>query len=193
MEQVPRQAPTREPAPLSTRDLELLRLLGARDARSVESEVRGSSMGEAIPDGARIRIVPAARDATWREGQVVAFLAGTRLMAHRVVHVGRARGARYVITQGDGNWFCDPPVALEVVAGEVRECCVEGSWRDVGPSDSSALRRVIAYPVLALLRTVLAVSPGAASRIARIFSRVRMAVRATWLALRQVAISNVRH
>src|SRR5207248_9510277 len=60
---------------------------------SVESEVRGRSMGDTLPDGARIRIAP--DDGERRRGVVVAFFADGRTVVHRV----RWRRRGWLITQ----------------------------------------------------------------------------------------------
>ena len=99
------------------RDLARLRALTRRNAAVIHSDLRGTSMGSAIPDGARIRIRRNS-EATWRRGQVIAFLAGSRIMTHRIVYEGRRSGARnFVVTQGDGNWLCDPPVNRSTILG----------------------------------------------------------------------------
>ena len=56
---------TDPPAPLGTRDIELLRLLARRDGAAFESEVRGTSMGRAIPDGARMAVDGVAGVVRW--------------------------------------------------------------------------------------------------------------------------------
>src|SRR5262252_6510823 len=147
--------PDGPPPSVTTSDLELFRVLAERSGQPVESELRGESMGLAIPNGSRIRIVY-SEGVTWRKGQVVAFLAGSRVMVHRVLHVGRRGPARrFLITQGDGNWICDPPVALDTIAGRVEEFRVDDQWQDVGPARISLVRRSVSLTSLALLRAAL--------------------------------------
>src|SRR4051812_23553322 len=101
----------------ASHDLSRLGVLARRSGAFIHSELRGASMARAIPDGARIRIRPAAVK-TWRAGDVIAFIAGHRFMAHRIVYEGRRGAARdFVLTQGDGNWFCDPPVNRCTIVG----------------------------------------------------------------------------
>ena len=95
-------------------------LVVRRDAPLV-SAVRGASMRPTLPDGVEIRI-EAADD--WRAGDVVAFIAGGGLSAHRVVHVDAAR--RWFVAHGDGWLLCDPPGDVAMVAGVVR------AWREAG-------------------------------------------------------------
>jgi hypothetical protein len=178
---------------VTTGDLELFRVLAKRSGRPVESELRGASMGLAIPDGSRIRIVY-SEGFTWREGQVVAFLAGSRVMVHRVMHVGsRGRARRFLITQGDGNWICDPPVSLDTIAGCVEEFRVNDQWQGVGPARISLIRRSVSFASLALLRTALECNPSFAVWIARGMTHARMNARGIWMKLRQCLASNVRH
>jgi hypothetical protein len=190
----PRAALPNEPPPsVTTGDLELFRVLAKRSGQPVESELRGASMGLAIPDGSRIRIVY-SEGATWREGEVVAFLAGSRVMVHRVIHVGRRGPARrFLITQGDGNWICDPPVRIDTIAGRVEEFRLDNEWQDVGPARISLVRRSVSLASLALLRTALEWNPSVAIRIARGMTHARMKSRAIWMTLRQYLASDVRH
>lgn len=179
--------------PVTSGDVDLFRVLVKRSGEPVESELRGTSMGLAIPGGSRIRIVHTEGDAC-RPGQVVAFLGGSRVMVHRVIHVGRRGRARmFLITQGDGNWMCDPPVALDTIAGRVDEYCVNGQWQAVGPSRASLLRRAVSLPSRALLRVALEFSPSFAVRMARGMSHARMGARGILMKLRQSLTSDVRH
>ena len=182
------------PPPLVTRaDVELFRVLARRSGQPVESELRGTSMGLAIPSGSLIRIV-SSEGVAWRAGQVVAFLAGSRVMVHRVIHVGRRGRARmFLITQGDGNWICDPPVDLETIAGLVEEFCVDGKWQAVAPARTSLIRRALSIPPLALLRVALEWNPSLAVWIARGMTHARMGARGIWMKLRQCLVTDVRH
>jgi hypothetical protein len=158
-------------------DLEIFRVLAERSP--VESRLQGRSMGSALADGARIRIRP-IREEELRRGQVIAFLGGSRVMVHRIVHRGSNPGARpYLITQGDGNWLCDPPIRTDVVAGAVeRYCSRRGGWTDVEPAQISWMRRAFALPFFLVLRGLLEASPESACRLANAMTRIRMAFRA---------------
>lgn len=109
---------------LDTPHLRTYAELLSRAGRTLESSIRGSSMGDTIPDGSRIRI-------QWRDGnrylpgQIVACVEDGFLFAHRIVHV---RGDA-IITQGDGWILCDPPFRVSQVVGEVIACSVGGEWR----------------------------------------------------------------
>ena len=187
-----RPAGAETPAPVTPGDVELFRLILARSGEAVESELRGKSMERAIPAGSRIRIVH-HEDAEVRLGQVVAFLAGSRVMVHRVVYRGSRGPARgFVITHGDGNWLCDPPVELACIAGSVDEFCVDGEWKPIGPARTSLARRAVAFPAFALLRGALEVNPAAAARLARGISLARMRARGIWHALRRRGRPDVR-
>lgn len=190
----PRAAlPDGPPPSVTTGDLELFRVLAKRSGQPVESELRGASMGLAIPNGSRIRIVY-NEGVKWREGQVVAFLAGSRVMVHRVMHVGRrGRARQFLITHGDGNWICDPPVGLDTIAGCVEEFRVNDQWQGVRPPRISLIRRSVSFASLALLRTALEWNPSFAVWIARGMTHARMNARGIWMKLRQCLASNVRH
>ena len=172
-------------------ELEALKLLAAR--RPVESELRGTSMGDAIPDGSRVRISRPASECRWQPGDVVAFLGGSRMMVHRVACVAAAGATGgYLITHGDGNWICDPPIECAAVAGWVREYLHEGEWRPVGPARMSRMRRATFRCSLWLLRAVLARNPRAARRLGRLLSYGRNAARSTWTRLSPAEGRHVR-
>jgi signal peptidase len=118
----------------STRETELSQMLDAaqlrscvdllsRSGRIVESDIRGGSMGAAIPDGSRIRIRLTSEE-RFRPGQIVACMEKGFLFAHRVVHVRKDA----IITQGDGWVLCDPPIRISQVLGEVVSCRVGEEW-----------------------------------------------------------------
>ena len=175
------------------RDLARLRALTRRNAAVIHSDLRGTSMGSAIPDGARIRIRRNS-EATWRRGQVIAFLAGSRIMAHRIVYEGRRSGARnFVVTQGDGNWLCDPPVNRSTILGEVEAFSTGGEWRRIASPRMPLHRRIIARPSQALMRLSLECNPVLAIWISRPISWLRMGPRLVLLKLRQYRAEHVRH
>lgn len=174
-----------EASAASERELEAFRAMSALAGRTVESELRGPSMEPTIPGGSRIRISHAGPDGPTR-GDVVAFLGGSVVMVHRVVYEGRRGTARgFVVTQGDGNWLCDPPVERTAVAGVVRHFLAEGEWREVGTAPGAGARALVSAPALALVTCVLELSPRWAARLARGMSIARMEVRAALGRLRR--------
>jgi hypothetical protein len=97
-------------------------LLG-RSGRVIESEISGGSMGNALPSGSRIRIRPLPKE-EYCVGQVVAFVAGGTLFAHRILY----RGRQGVLTRGDTHSWSDLPVPMGAILGVVSECLVDGKW-----------------------------------------------------------------
>jgi hypothetical protein len=97
-------------------------LLG-RSGKIIESEISGNSMGDTLPSGCRIRIcaLPAEE---YRPGQVVAFLTGGTICAHRIVR----RTRHGVLTRGDSQSWCDLPVPIRAILGVVLERMVNGKW-----------------------------------------------------------------
>src|SRR5260370_35146561 len=81
-------------------------LLG-RSGRIIESEISGTSMGATLPSGCRIRICSLPAD-EYRPGQVVAFVTGKAICAHRIVY----RTRQGVLTRGDSHSWCDLPVPI---------------------------------------------------------------------------------
>jgi hypothetical protein len=89
----------------------------------------GSSMGQAIPDGARVRVVAVDRP---RRGEVWAMCNDEgRVIVHRVLGVV---GRRWWL-QGDANRSPDLPVDLDRLIGRVDEVEAAGRRRRLGTSD----------------------------------------------------------
>jgi len=89
-------------------------------------DTSGNSMGRAIPDGARVRIVAAARP---RRGEVWAMCNDdSRVIVHRALGVVDGRWW----LQGDTNRAPDPPVGLDRLIGRVDEIDVAGRRRRLG-------------------------------------------------------------
>jgi hypothetical protein len=186
-------APIRRPATQVIGDLARLRAVTGKTHVVIESQVQGASMGTAIPDGAHIRI-RAGEAEELHTGKVIAFLTKSRVMVHRVVYEGRRGAARhFVITQGDGNWLCDPPVERSCIVGEVQSLAFEGEWRPIGAARMPVFRRLVARTSQALMRLALDCNPAFAVWISRPISRLRMAPRLVWLRLRLYFADHVRN
>lgn len=124
------------------------------DQRVIESQIQGTSMESTIPDGSRIRI-RFSDQKSYQVGQVVAFLAGTRIIVHRLAYKGRyGRAKNYLITQGDGKLLPDPPVNFESVLGLVTEFQCEGRWM---PLKTRSLLPLIKRFISLLLLVIIAV------------------------------------
>jgi hypothetical protein len=174
-------------------DLARLRAVTGNTHAIIHSDVRGASMGAAIPDGARIRIRGGPED-VWRAGKVIAFLAGSRIMVHRIVYEGRRGPARhFVLTQGDGNWLCDPPVNRSTVVGEVEAFSTGGEWQAIDAPRIGFHRRLVALPSQVLMRLALEWNPAVAIRISRPISWLRMGPRLVLAILRRHRADHVRH
>jgi hypothetical protein len=105
---------------------EQLLALGAvlgRSGKIIESEISGTSMGSTLPAGSRIRIRPLPVEEC-RAGQVVAFVSGNAIYAHRIIFCNR-QGA---LTRGDNHSLCDLPVPSRAILGVVTECLRDGKW-----------------------------------------------------------------
>jgi hypothetical protein len=186
-------APIGRPATQAMDDLARLRAVTGRTHVMIESQVQGASMGAAIPDGAHIRIRAGQAEGLCA-GKVIAFLTKSRVMVHRVVYEGR-RGAacHFVLTQGDGNWLCDPPVERSCIVGEVQSLATEGEWRPIGAPRIHIFRRLVARVSQASMRLALDYNPAFAVWISRPISRLRMAPRLMLLRLRLLFAGHVRN
>lgn len=133
-------------------------------------------MESAIPAGSQIRIRCDREEA--EPGQVVAFVTSLEtLTIHRVWYRGRSARARaYIVTQGDANPFCDPPVLLGNVLGIATEwkSVDDERWRTIESADASrAGRGVLAAVVRRILCTALEAHPALATLVIRVIAAVR--------------------
>jgi hypothetical protein len=186
-------APFGRPATQAMDDLARLRTVTGRTHVMIESQVQGASMGAAIPDGAHIRIRAGPAEGLCA-GKVIAFLTRSRVMVHRVVYVGR-RGAacHFLLTQGDGNWLCDPPIERSCIVGEVQSLASDGEWRPIGAPRMHIFRCLVARTSQAIMRLALDCNPAFAVWISRPISRLRMAPRLMLLRLRLYIAGHVRN
>lgn len=161
-------------------DLSLAAISLFRKAQGVlECQLRGGSMGRAIPAGARIRIRCMDPESS-HTGQVIAFLVGSGICVHRIVYRGRWRRTKnYLITQGDHCLLPDGPVKLESVLGPVTECEHEGRWEPPGtPQRRKPVTRLVAFVVLTTLAGVLEINVKLAQWLAvQLWRAERAAVR----------------
>lgn len=120
---------------MSTAQLAAAIALLAKSGRAFETQISGSSMGDALRDGTVVRIEP-IDSASLQPGDVFAFRDQTgRIVAHRLVRLGRRGAARdYAIALGDGNRFPDAPVALTAILGRVTLWRDADTWRAVAPA-----------------------------------------------------------
>lgn len=94
----------------------------------IECNLRGASMGTAIPAGSAIRI-RLEESRSYRVGEIVAFVVHDGLCVHRIAHLGRRERVRnYLITQGDACFNPDPPIELRHVLGPVVEFRDRERW-----------------------------------------------------------------
>jgi hypothetical protein len=144
-----------------------------RAGRTIESEIRGRSMGPTLPSGCRIRIqCDEAR--SYRTGTVVAFMAGRGLVGHRVVWRGADRlGRPLLLTCGDGTPLCDAPVEAARILGEVTEWHDGTVWRPVGAAPPATARwRLGAALVRLVVRLCLTADARLAARVAALLPRL---------------------
>lgn len=162
--------------PATAHDVHLVRML-LQTGKHVESVVSTGSMGRALPIGSRIRIRRCSERSP-SHGQIVAFLAGDRIVVHRVVYAGRRGAAReFLITRGDADWLCDPPVHIELVAGCVDEMSIDEQWRRIEPAQTPHHRPVLSSLARALLAVALEISPRSAATLGRCMFLLRVRMR----------------
>jgi hypothetical protein len=129
--------------------------------------VRGQSMGKALPDGSQIRVrfVP-QRDLAI--GQVVAYVAEDRMVAHRLVRFATWHQHEYLITRGDATVCCDRPVLASSVVGVVTDHCTTDVWSPVdAPPPRNFLVDQTAAALSAVIGALIPLSPRIADWAAR--------------------------
>jgi hypothetical protein len=140
----------------------------ARSGKAIEVEISGTSMGSTLPSGCRIRIRQLSVE-EYHSGQVVAFVAGSAFIAHRIVY----RSRHGVLTRGDSQSWCDLPVPASAILGVVSACLVDGEWRLLGDSvPFDCERRKRNRMIEALLRVCLRIDLGLAQRASRMLMRL---------------------
>jgi hypothetical protein len=134
--------------------------------RTIESTVKGTSMGSVLPPGSRILIDMSPRG-EWPVGEVVAFVGGDQVVVHRVVHLGR----NHVLTRGDARLAPDTPLKPEQILGPVSAVAGEGGWVPLPPQASrSPLARAAAAAALLVAKVLLlSVGPGITGATMRMF------------------------
>jgi signal peptidase I len=126
---------------------------------SVRFRAKGSSMTPTIREGEAITVAP-VRPAEIRRGDVVLYLVGQSVTAHRVVSVKREPGgALLFVTRGDASASCDEPVGEAALLGIVAAVERGGRVLDpaAGPARAWAVMRSRAARLLRSLRSL----PGA--------------------------------
>jgi hypothetical protein len=142
-------------------------------AAVIECQLRGGSMGVAIPAGASLRI-DLGTSASHRIGEIVAFVQDSGICVHRIAYLGRgSRSSDYIITQGDACFYPDPPINSKRVLGSVTEFRIGENWIVTGiqPSHDRA-RSIVGRFLLKLVAGLMEVNVRLAQGVARIL-RVR--------------------
>jgi hypothetical protein len=138
------------------------------------SPVVSNSMAPVAREGDAFVVVPSGRRGP-RFGDVVAVVAGSRAVVHRVV----GKGAGLYVTKGDASPRVDPPARREDVLGGV--CAVEKSDGSILPLDTGRAR--LAGAALAAVSALENVVNGAASPPRALLRRsFYLALRLVWAA-----------
>jgi hypothetical protein len=121
--------------------------LWRKTGRELRARFGGSSMEPALPPGTEVLLRCGEGGAT---GDVIAFLAGGRLVVHRVV--ARAPDGTWTLTRGDARVLPDAPIRNpETVLGRVAGVWRAGALDQVpAPPDSFSRRCVLSIACVAL-------------------------------------------
>ena len=145
--------------------------------RQIESRVEGMSMGRGLPAGSRIRI-GLAHQQRYEVGTVIAYLAGSKVVVHRVAHRGLAGpAAEFFLTRGDAPLVPDPPVAHSQILGPVIGVLQGHRWVEICDAPRRTLHaRIAASMLLQFATALLYLSPRATSSILGVLHRSERAV-----------------
>jgi hypothetical protein len=160
-----------------------------KGSREFEFLLQGKSMGDALPDGSRIRVRLADKD-HFMVGQVLIYVAKDRLVVHRLLRSVKSWGNHYLITRGDAAVCCDLPVPASCVLGIVLEFSTTGPWQPVGPQVERWFGfRWLAFMTYRVVGGLLRISPPCAVWTAkRIIGIHRTVERATGFLQRRAAL-----
>jgi len=167
-----------------TEELEKVVSLLKLTRQPIEVELQGMSMGAFMPKGSRIRL-RTVRGHTPAVGDIVIFIWSRNLTVHRVLYQGRLRSRHYLITRGDANCLCDPPVHVDKVLGIVEAIQLAGYWAAPRSSVQRSIpKRVLAFVVLLGMCITMEIHVGLARRLAEEliglkswYSRIRASAR----------------
>jgi hypothetical protein len=125
--------------------------LWRKTGRELRARFGGSSMEPALPPGTEVVL---RCGETGAPGEVVAFLAGGRLVLHRVV--ARAADGSWTLTRGDARVLPDVPIRdPDAIVGRVTGCLRAGTVEDVPPARDTVLK----HWVVGTLGAVMDASP----------------------------------
>jgi len=134
--------------------------------------IDGVSMTPTIAPGTRVRLAPAVVHEL-RSGDIVAFEYNGRLLAHRIVRIGRTRASRrHLLTRGDAMLLHDVPVRLDRVIGIVTAQQIAGNWVALGRTGGGTFKQAISGMFTAVVGGIFELSPTAAERLTRWTARV---------------------
>ena len=114
----------------------------------VVTELRGGSMGSAIPARSRIRIE--FSPPPYQVDEVIATMLDADIVVHRVVHrQNRGSNDDRLITRGDAMILPDPPIETDAVLGRVTKFAVGNDWQSPGACARKPRReRFLAFLIL---------------------------------------------
>jgi hypothetical protein len=147
-----------------------------RNGCQVECGLRGGSMEPSIPARSRIRIT--FGEPRFRTGEVVAFMAGGRVVAHRVAYRAFARRT-WLVTRGDARLLPDPPIEAGCVLGRVTAVDSGTGWRAPGQAAKVPRReRLLAFVLLGACAALLELDARVARRFAHWLAETEL--RSAW-------------
>jgi hypothetical protein len=151
--------------------------LWRKTGRELRARFGGSSMEPALPAGSEVLLRCGEAGAP---GDVIAFLAGGRLLVHRVV--ARAGDGSWTLTRGDARTMPDVPIRdASAIVGRVAGLCRGAAIEGVPAARDSPARR----GVVRLCAALVAASPRVGSVVLRsIHGGLRLARSAAILARR---------
>ncbi len=162
-----------------------------RSSLEVETCVHGGSMGSALPEGSQIRISFADK---FSVGQVLAYVAEDRIVAHRLVRLVSSHGVLYLITRGDASVFCDSPTRVSAAMGVVAGVRDRERWQAIAPKPRQRfVVRLIESALAASATAVLRASPTIAIWTGTRLVQIRWVMMNVARGIRSVALRSSNH
>jgi signal peptidase I len=129
--------------------------------------VDGNSMTPSLSSGSRVRL-RSVDPQSLQVGDVIAFEHNRRLIAHRIVRLGRTRASRrYMLTRGDAQALNDVPVHNDCIIGVVTAKRGDTDWGALQPAAPRGFKYTLATTFTAVSGGLLDLNPRGAAHFIR--------------------------
>jgi hypothetical protein len=144
-------------------------VLGLCERAGIElvATIDGFSMAPNLSPGTSVRLRP-VDPRSLRVGDVIAFEHNKRLIAHRIVRLGRTTvSRRYVLTRGDARLLNDVPVRDDLIIGIVTAKRIDADWASLDPAGPCGSRDTLSAMFTTMSGGLLDLNPRGAAHFIR--------------------------